>query len=366
MKFKIDQRKVLIFSYLLLCIIGVIIIAASSYFIYIFASYKRLDDLLDLEPDVRGTTNDIIFTNTKYTVATYNIGFGASEDDFSYFMDGGKDSRAKSEKALIQNMEGIAKDITKMNPDIILLQEVDVSGTRSYHFDEVEDLKSRLSYGNYIYAQNYDSPYLIYPFLKPYGANKSGMVTASSFKFTNSTRRSLPITGTPKKFFDLDRCYSVSRIRVNNNKYLSIYNIHLSAYGIDAKTREKQLKLIKDDITLDIKNGNYIICGGDFNYNLRNTNNTDAPEWAQPFLRNLLPKDSALGFEVANVCDVKHDSCRNLDAPYQKNVTYTVLLDGFIVSNNIDVEFYASLDWEYKRSDHDPVLMTFQLKDKKK
>jgi len=363
MKFKINKKKVKIFLFSVLCVIGVIILVVFSYFIYVFAAYKRLDDLIELDADVRGTTIDTININTPYTIATYNIGFGASDSEFSYFMDGGKGSRAKSEESLKMNMKGIAEEITKLKSDIILLQEVDESGTRTYHFNEIEDLKSRLTYGNYIYAQNYNCPYLIYPFFKPHGSNKSGILTASSFKFEKSLRRSLPIATTSKKFFDLDRCYSVTRISVNNGKYLSIYNLHLSAYGSDSSIREQQLELISEDISLDLKNGNYVICGGDFNHNLRNSTETNVPGWAQPFSRDLLPTNSTFGFEVAKVCDIDHDSCRNLDTPYEKGVTYTVLIDGFIVSNNIEVEYYVSLDWEYERSDHDPVLMRFQLKD---
>ena len=35
-----------------------------------------------------------------YRVASYNIGFGAYSNDYSFFMDGGKESRARSPEAV--------------------------------------------------------------------------------------------------------------------------------------------------------------------------------------------------------------------------------------------------------------------------
>ncbi|OUM64686.1 hypothetical protein PIROE2DRAFT_8445 [Piromyces sp. E2] len=301
-------------------------------------------------------------TDTLYTITTFNIGYGANEDDYDFFMDGGKKSWAKSEKCLELNMKGIAEDIMDLKSDFIMLQEVDVDGTRSYHFNELDYLEKTLEYGNYVFAQNYDSPFLLYPIFQPYGANKSGLLTGTSFNITDSIRRSLPITSNIKRFFYLDLCYSMTHIPVDNGKNLIIINLHLSSYGSDAKIREKQLEIISTDIEEEIKAGNYVICGGNFNHNLRGGNFTDVPDWAQPFPREYLPTNSTFGFEVAETCDIEHDSCRNLDGPYEKGVSFTVLLDGFIVSSNIEVESYTSLGWEFKRSDHNPVYMKFKLR----
>ncbi|OUM70299.1 hypothetical protein PIROE2DRAFT_1726 [Piromyces sp. E2] len=344
------NRKLKIFLISLISIISAIIAVVGGYFIYLFASYERLEDNLKLDIVSKGNTNSTAFTNTMYSIMTYNIGFGAYEPDYSFFMDGGEYSWAKSE-------EGIS-------PDILLVQEIDVDGTRTYHFNEVEDFQNNLGYGNYVFSQNYDSSFIFYPVTEPHGSNKSGILTCSSLKFKESLRRSLPISTSIKKFFDLDRCYSITRIAVNNGKELVVYNVHLSAYGSDEKIRESQLKMLTTDIQKDINNGNYVICGGDFNHNLRkNDNETNVPDWAQPFPREMLPEKSSFAFEVANMSFIEHNSCRNSDIPYEKGVTFTVLADGMLVSSNIEVDYYSSLDWEFVYSDHDPVYMKFKLKD---
>ena len=56
------------------------------------------------------------------------------------------------------------------------------------------------------------------------------------------------------------------------------------------------------------------------------------------------------------------NSARNADMAYVPDVTYTVTLDGFIVSDNIECLTYENVDTGYSYSDHDPVYMEFKLK----
>lgn len=54
-------------------------------------------------------------------------------------------------------------------------------------------------------------------------------------------------------------------------------------------------------------------------------------------------------------------TCRSSDMPYQKGVNYTVILDGFIVSDNVEA-VAENMDTDFTYSDHNPVKMTFTLK----
>ncbi|MCQ4702362.1 endonuclease/exonuclease/phosphatase family protein, partial [[Ruminococcus] gnavus] len=72
-------------------------------------------------------------------------------------------------------------------PELILFQEEDIDGTRSYHVEERNPLLSQTlttdnTSRNYTFAQNYDSPYLYYQILEPHGKNKSGKLTDSNIK----------------------------------------------------------------------------------------------------------------------------------------------------------------------------------------
>lgn len=50
---------------------------------------------------------DAVETGAVYRVSSANAGFGAYSADYSFFMDGGRESRARSRQAVDENMRGI-------------------------------------------------------------------------------------------------------------------------------------------------------------------------------------------------------------------------------------------------------------------
>lgn len=335
-----------------------LILIVVGYAIYLFASYHRLDDNLALE--VVKSNDETADASKEYTIVTWNVGFGAYSDDYSFFMDGGKYSRAFSKQAATDNMTAMATRVAEMDPDFAIIQEVDINSTRSYHLDERTFLTEKLTGYNYDFAQNYDSPYLFYPFLSPHGKSVSGIMTFSKANITSAIRRSFPIETGLTKFLDLDRCYSVSRIPVSNGKTLCLYNMHLSAYTSDGTIATEQLKMIIADMGAEYKAGNYVVCGGDFNKDLLGNSAEvfGVPfgefTWAQPIPEGTIPEWLTL------VACSNAPSCRNADRPYDDtNMVLTV--DGFLVSANVEVTSAEVVDEQFAHSDHNPVIMKFKL-----
>ena len=388
---------------IVLIVLAVILAVVGSYVIYVFTSYHRLPDNLELTPEPDPLMYDAMNRlpperinvepgQKTYTIMTYNIGFGAYTSDYSFFMDGGKYSWARSKDGLNQNLVDMSSAIRSYDPDFLLLQEVDEDGTRTYHVNEVNYMCALLDYFQHVYAQNFDSPFLFWPLWQPHGANKSGLLTLSSAYISSAMRRSLPVSNSVTKIVDLDRCYSITRIPLgdptplpldrgektadpasdptdSDTKELVLINVHLSAYSTGS-VREKQLEMLYGDLQKEYDKGNYVICGGDFNHNLRGGDDDKAPSWAQPFPMETLPDGFHFGFlKDANgksdpEVNIDHNSCRDANEPYNPDTTFTVLADGFLVSDNIEVTYYESVDTQYTYSDHDPVLMEFRLLEK--
>ena len=230
-------------------IIFTIMIIVLTYVIYVLVDYTRLEDNINLNiKKAKHNTEEIILVNNKYRIASYNVGFGAYSDDYSFFMDGGKESRAKSKKAVNENLGGAIKELKKLNSDFLLIQEIDEDGDRSWHVNEKKIIEDNFDGFDSVYAQNYDSPYLFWPLNEPHGANKAGLMLLSNVKITSAIRRSLPIEKGLMKFIDLDRCYSINRMPVNNGKELVIFGLHLSAYTSDGAIAEKQLEMLGKDM----------------------------------------------------------------------------------------------------------------------
>ena len=159
-------------------ILGIIILALIGYIIYLFASYHRIEDNLPLEVESHAADAELT-TEKEYSALTYNIGFGAYTPDFSFFMDGGKFSWAKSKDSVLKTVQGAGELVASYDPDFALIEEVDLNSTRSYHVNEYSILKECLADYDTVFAQNYDSAFLFYPFTQPHGKSRSGLALFS-------------------------------------------------------------------------------------------------------------------------------------------------------------------------------------------
>lgn len=341
-----------------------LLLIVGGYVAYYLLSYDRIEDNLTL--DITNAQTSVAKLNQEYTVASYNIGFGAYTQDFGFFMDGGTEGRAWSKDSVKNTVNGAIGVLSGLNADIILVQEVDLKSTRSYNVNEYELFVNAFKNYSSVYAMNYDSPYLLYPFHSPLGAAKSGLMTLTKFNVTSSIRKSFPVETGFSKYFDLDRCYSVSRVPCENGKELVIYSIHLSAYTSDGKIADEQFSILANDMAEEYANGNYVICGGDFNKDLLGNSSeifgVDGKEytWAQPVKEEALYGKGLTLVKPFNE-DTPVPTCRNADGPYNKD-QFVLTIDGFIVSDNVTVNSKEAIDTSFLYSDHNPVKMTITLK----
>lgn len=357
-------------------ILMLILVVVLLYVAYVFLSYKRIEDNQKIairNPETKELLETISF-NKELSVLTYNIGFGAYSSDYSFFMDGGKYARAFDEESVLANLEGSVQLIKEHDSDFLLLQEVDLKSTRSYGINQDEILQEAFPDRSSFHGINYNSAYLMYPLLEPHGKSKSGMSTIGTYTMADGVRRSLPIDTSFYKFLDLDRCYTKTRIKVEDGNELCVYNVHLSAYTKDDSIVKSQILMLSEDLHSEYEAGNYIICGGDFNQDLLG----DSPaifgtpqlkeSWAQPFPSELLPEGFKVVYDLLDEDEKKllTPSCRNADEPYHPDTTFVTMVDGFIVSDNVVVNEVAVIDNGFLYSDHNPVRMTFQLGEDRK
>lgn len=350
-------------KYLALIILAVVLVAA-IYVGFVFATYNRYEDNIVLTPekkvDIKPSTGE------EYTIVSQNIGFGAYVKDYSFFMDGGIESRARSVESIYDVFNQAENTINSFDPDFLLFQEVDFDSTRSLHVDEPKLIKEKYPTMDYVFGQNYHSAYLMYPILRPHGKANSGLCTLSDYSIESAIRRSIPVTDSVSKILDLDRCYTVSRVPMNNGKELIIYNVHLSAYATGGNIKERQIEALVSDIQSEYDKGNYCVAGGDYNADftgdsvasLNNGLVTDMG-WCQRFPSELLTENMRLCTDYS--CGEERPSCRNCDKGYEDG-DFTIIVDGFIVTDNVEVTYLENVQTGFAYSDHNPVAMKFVLK----
>ncbi len=368
--FEVSRRRTSVGSIIkaILILLLILILIVSAYIAYVFLSYERIPDNRNL--NIVGTCdNSVIKTGKKnvHHLTSWNVGFGAYTDNFSFFMAGGTYSRALSKDETIKNINSIIYELDSFDPDLILIQELDFDSTRSHKVDQVKMFRDFFSdeYQS-TYGMNYNSSYLFYPLLSPIGRSRSGIMTLSKYDINLSVRRSLPIQTDIYKLLDLDRAYTVNRISTSNGKELVLINLHLSAFTTDPAIVRKQLDMIYSTINEEYAKGNYVICGGDFNMDLLSGSASifgisgDGYSWTTPFPKESLPDSVNLYAPLDAENPVP--SCRNADAPWNPEKVFQVTIDGFLATKNVKVEKCEVTDQQFKYSDHQPVHLYFILK----
>ena len=351
----------------------VLIVLVGGYLGYVMIQYYRIGDEQIL--NIEDRNDQYLDINQTYSISTYNIGFGAYSPEFSFFMDegymkdgtyvSGDSAKAKDKDTVLKNTIGSIYTIKDAQSDFVFFQEVDKKATRSYKVNQYQMILD--SFGDYdaTYASNFHSAYLAYPLNDFIGKTEAGIVTLSKYNIESSYRYSLPIDESfPTKFFDLDRCISLNRIKISDNKELVLINVHLSAYDEGGVIRKAQLEVLNEILKDEYVKGNYVIAGGDFNHDIVNSINSfkteqKVPEWVYQLSNEDLPE----GFNFYS--DTTMPTCRSSDMAYEKDVNYSVVIDGFIVSDNIEVLNSKVLTQEselFVYSDHNPVKMEFRFK----
>ena len=190
---------------IVLLVLAAVLLVVISYLAYVLIDYHRLGDM-DLEVDRQ--VSQPAQTGCEYHLLSYNIGFGAYEPDYGFFMDGGTESWAWSQERLTANVGNIGAFLAQQDADFYLIQEVDRNSTRSYHVDEAAMLRSVLPEYDETWAQNYDSPFLMYPLRHPHGASVSGLMTLSSLTVDSARRVELPIENMAELFWRRNSCHT--------------------------------------------------------------------------------------------------------------------------------------------------------------
>lgn len=350
-------------------LVGTLILTVGIYVIYLQANYYRIEDYARMEID--RPVDEALKRDGRYSIATYNIGFGAYQSDYTFFMDEGKmkdgtptvgkHSRALSKEAAIANVSGSIGWMEALQADIMLFQEVDVDSTRSYHIDQKRMIEDAFEDYSGVYSSNFHSGYLAYPLHEMHGKVEAGTLTLSKYRIEEAIRRQLPVsTSFISKFFDLDRCFTINRMPVEDRE-LVVINLHLSAYDEGGVFRAKQVELLNAVLSEEYRKGNYVIAGGDFNHDIADSSEYFPSQQQIPgWLAFLSEEDLADGFSFADAGN-NAPTCRGADIPYEKDVTYTCVVDGFIVSDNISVKNVCNVDHQFLYSDHNPVYMDFAL-----
>lgn len=299
-----------------------------------------------------------------FTITTFNMGYAGLDEGEDFFADGGYNSSCRSKEQVLINLENITNTLKDLDSDFLFIQEIDRRAKRSHDVEQYESLKKDLSQYGSSFAYNYTAIWVPIPLTHPMGYAEAGMSIFSKYNTSESTRHQLQGQESwPIKLFELDRCFIENRVPLDNGKELILINLHLSAYDKGGKLRAKQAEHLVQYMKDNYKEGNYIVLGGDWNQLLskEQLNNPDFmakwPSWLVKAPDELVQSGFQWGIDESVM------SVRDLATTYQKGQTFETIIDGFLVSPNLEILEVKGHDLGFKHSDHNPVSCKLQFKE---
>lgn len=345
-------------------VFAVLLLAAAALVVWLTATEYKPEPVESAA--VREGGRKPLAVGDSLTVASWNTGYGGLGRDSDFFMDGGRDVAPTGEQELT-NRNGIVQQLMAQGADVYFLQEVDSDSSRTGGIDQSDwyyTILSNSAVGPYSesYALNYSCDFVPYP-LPPLGRVHSGVQTFSAFPMDNAQRVALPSPFSwPVSAANLKRCLLVSYVPLEGaDRELVLVNLHLEAYD-DGEGKAAQTRMLMEVLSNEYEKGNYVIAGGDFNQTFPGALEAfpiqNEELWTPGVLENgILPE----GWRFA--CDLSVPSCRLLNHPYDPDPAGNqfYVIDGFILSPNVELNSVRALDGQFAFSDHNPVSIQVTL-----
>ncbi|MDD3128965.1 MAG: hypothetical protein PHW21_01230 [Candidatus Izemoplasmatales bacterium] len=328
------------------------------------------------ELSIENNATDLVSSDESLTIMTFNIGYASLSETEDFVMDGGNKAKMDSKEEVETNLFGISNFLSNNPVDILLMQEVDIDSNRSYNIDQLNFFQNQLGMSS-VLAYNYRCIFVPFP-LNPsqmMGKVNSGIVTYSNFFTESQERHQLPGSFSwPLRLANLKRAMLITKYPIeNSDKSLVVINVHLSAYD-DGTMRLEEMEALKQVMKTEYDNGNYVIVGGDFNQTFPSAVTVNG-ENDYTYLYSLIDEnlweaypmeekwfdDNDFSFGV----DTSNPTCRLLDKPYDnenRNNNQYYVIDGFIVSNNLEISQVTTIDLDFQYSDHNPVKIIVEFK----
>ena len=229
--------------------------------IVFFSCEPFVNEFSDLSDAQMYTSSNITPVSVKNhpIVMTWNIRFGAAR--FPFFGDSCGDSVILKEDQVDSNMDKIAAKIQEIDPDIIMLQEVDILSKRSGYIDQVQYLLDNTSMNYGCYASVWQADYIAF---EGTGRIDMGNAILSKYELSDAERIQLRLRTDQSdlvRYFYLRR--NILKVKISELDLYAI-NIHATAFATD-DTKKKHIDKYIDVLSEINTAGNWFVSGGDLN-----------------------------------------------------------------------------------------------------
>ena len=231
--------------------------------------FKDIEKAILYESSSKTVTQDPL---GSLLVMTWNIRFGAAR--IPWFGDSCGDRVIMTRGEVITHLNDVADYINAVQPDILLLQEVDTESKRGGYMDQVQWLFDHSHFNNGAYASMWQAQFIPSDGL---GRVDVGNAILSRWIITDAERIQLPLRTDQDEltqYFYLRRNILKTKIAIPNQNNFYAVCAHTTAFATD-DTKQKHIE--KFELVLAALNtaGATFIAGGDLNSVPSSADSTD-------------------------------------------------------------------------------------------
>lgn len=239
------------------------------FLLFIYFTSEHFSDTEAASFFCKGAAAKTLDLNRPIKVLTWNIQFLAGKR-YVFFYDA-MDGSGKDEAPSLADTELTLKEVTRVlndeNPDIILLQEVDVDAKRTYYQDQVQLLFEALSTHFPCVSSSYYWRAGFVPHPHILGSVGLKLATFSKYKIEKSERHALgdfPSDIITRQFHP-KRAILESLIATTQGLPFHVLNTHLEAYSQGSDLMQHQVDVTSQLLQQIDKLKHPWVLGGDFN-----------------------------------------------------------------------------------------------------
>jgi endonuclease/exonuclease/phosphatase family metal-dependent hydrolase len=192
----------------------------------------------------------------------YNVKFGGGRIDF--FFDCFGDRVLMSRAEVVANLARLVEKIKKYDPDVLVVQEVDVSSKRGAYLDQLQWLLDHSELRYAVYASQWKADYVPSDGL---GAIDSGNAILSKYPLSGAERIALSLRSEQssiERYFYLKRNVLRARLEVPGKAETYVVAVHADAYSKDG-TKRQHIDRFAQELDRLAASGATVIGVGDLN-----------------------------------------------------------------------------------------------------
>jgi len=302
-----------------------------------------------------GTENQI--AGTEITMLNWNIGYAGLGKDSDFIMDGGENLLPPSKAIVEANLKGIQTILSQNKADFHLFQEISEPDMLTLGVDVLAGVTDEMRGYEWFFSNDFRTQ-----FIPRSQSVKHGLAMFTRIKSEPVSLIKLPLE--PQRLSGIIyRLYHIQakEFTAGDGNEWVILNIHLSAFDEGGKVRVKQLERLLEIADEYYKAGKHVIIGGDWNMQLTETSFPYTTKQEYLFWLKKLPHEKIKpNWQI--VIDPQTPTNRSNERPYKRGENYTTIIDGYMVSPNVQAISVKTLDTDFEFTDHQPILARFSAR----